>query len=285
MRLPFGRRPWLKASAVSMQIVERGTADDAVLPADRVEHLIVGRDRAGVAHRRRLAAFAAPDLDQEDRLAGGERLFRRRHEGLRPADALDQADDDLGVLVVDQEVDVVGEIEIELVAARDRVGEIEAAQRRLLQPELERAAGLEHDADRAGLKPAHALGRIEQELLAERERAHAVRSGNAKPVLVGQGEQRLRALLALGIAAFAELRGVDQRAFQAVRRGLGERVDDGDGRDDGQREIDGLRDRREVRIDRPAPQLAPLRIDQIELRRKAGEFEVVVDFLDPAAAA
>ena len=238
-----------------------------------------------MAHRRRLAAFAAPDLDQEDRLAGRERLLRRRHEGLRPADALDQADDDLGVLVLDQEIDVVGEIEIELVAARHRVGEIEAAQRRLLQPELERAAGLEHDADRARLKPAHALGRIEQELLAERERAHAVRAGNAKPVLVGQGEQRLRALLALGIAAFAELRRIDQRAFQAVGRGLGERVDDGDGRDNGQREVDGFRDRREVRIDRPAPQLAPLGIDQIQLCRETGEFEVVVDFLDPAAAA
>ena len=50
--------------------------------------------------------------------------------------------------------------------------------------------------------------------------------GDAKAVLVGQRQQRLRALLALGVAAFAELRGVDQRAFQAVRRGLGERVDD-----------------------------------------------------------
>ena len=50
------------------QIVERRTAHDAVLPADRVEHLIVGGDRAGVARGRRLAAFAAPDLQQDDRL-------------------------------------------------------------------------------------------------------------------------------------------------------------------------------------------------------------------------
>jgi hypothetical protein len=50
------------------EVVERGTADDAILPADRVEHLIVGGDRAGVAHGCRLAALAAPDLDDEDRL-------------------------------------------------------------------------------------------------------------------------------------------------------------------------------------------------------------------------
>ena len=105
------------------------------------------------------------------------------------------------------------------------------------------------------------------------------------PCLSDKRQQRLGALAALGIAAFAELRGIDQRTFQAVRRSLGERVDDGGRRDNGQREIDGFRDRREVRIDRPAPQFAPLRIDQIQLRRKAGEFEVVVDFLDPAAAA
>ena len=91
--------------------------------------------------------------------------------------------------------------------------------------------------------------------------------------------------MALGIAAFTELRRIDQRAFQAVGRRFGERVDDGDGRDNGQREVDGFRDRREVRIDRPAPQLAPLGIDQIQLCRETGEFEVVVDFLDPAAAA
>jgi hypothetical protein len=137
-----------------------------------------------VAHGCRLAALAAPDFDDEDRFAGSERLRRRRHERLRPAHALDQADDHLGVLVVDQKVDVVGEIEVQLIAAGDGVGEVEATERCLLQPELERAAGLEHDADRTGLKSAHALGRIEQELFAKRDRAHAVRSGNAKPVFL-----------------------------------------------------------------------------------------------------
>ena len=127
---------------------------------------------------------------------------------------------------LDQEIDVVGEIEIQLVAARYRIGKVEAAERCLLQPELECSAGLKNHADRARLQSAHALGRIEQELFAERERAHAVRAGNAKPVLVGQRQQSLAALCALGIAAFAELCGIDQRTFEAVRRSLGERVDD-----------------------------------------------------------
>ena len=255
MRWPFGSRPGANARQVSIRSSSEGQRTIAVLAADRVEHLIVAGDRAGVARGRRLAALAAADLEQEDRLFRRERLLGRRHEGLRPANALDQADDDLRVLVIDQEVDVVGEIEIELVAARHRVGEIEAAQRRLLQPELERAAGLEHHADRARAQRAHALGRIEQELLAQRERAHAVRAGNAQAVLVGQRQHRLRAA-ALGVAAFAELRGIDQRAFQAVGGALGERIGNAGRRNDGEREVDRLGNGGEVGIDRPAPQLA-----------------------------
>jgi hypothetical protein len=48
------------------------------------------------------------------------------------------------------------------------------------------------------------------------------------PCLSDKASKRLRALLALGVAAFAELRGIDQRALQAAGGGLGERVDDGD---------------------------------------------------------
>ena len=109
--------------------------------------------------------------------------------------------------------------------------------------------------------------------------------GDAKAMLVGQLEQRLRALLALGVAALAELRRVDQRALETVLRGLPERVGNRRRRDDGQREIDRLGDRREIGMDRPAPHLAALRIDQIQSGREAGILEVIIDFLGPAAAA
>ena len=106
------------------------------------------------------------------------------------------------------------------------------------------------------------------------------------PCLSDKRQQRLRALLAFGVAAFAELRGIDQRAFQAVapRASASVSTTAAVGMMVSARST-GFGDRREIRIDRPAPQLAALRIDQIELRREAGEFEVVVDFLDPAAAA
>jgi len=80
------------------------------------------------------------------------------------------------VFVAHQEVDVVGKVEIELVAARHRVGKIETAQRRLLQPELERSTGLEYDADVARLQPAYAFRRIEQKFFAERERPRTAQS-------------------------------------------------------------------------------------------------------------
>ena len=82
------------------------------------------------------------------------------------------------------------EIEIELVAARHRVGEVKPAQRRLLQPELEGAAGLEHNPDVTRLQRTDTLGRIKQKLLADRERAHAVRTGNPKAIF-RQRAQRL----------------------------------------------------------------------------------------------
>jgi hypothetical protein len=237
-----------------------------------------------MALRRRLAGLAAAELHQDDRFLRPKRLLGRRHEGFGPADALDHAGDDAGRRVVDQEVDVVGEIEVELVAARHRIGEIEAAQRGLLQPELERAAGLEHDADAARPQRAHARRGIEQQVLAQRHRAHAVRPGHAQPVRLAQRPHRVGAALALRVAAFAELRRVDQRAFQAVRGRLGERLGDRRRRDDGEGEIDRLGDGGEVGKHRPAPQLAALGVHQVKLGRKAAVLEVLVDLARPAAA-
>ena len=57
--------------------------------------------------------------------------------------------------IVDQEVQVVGEIEADLVAGRDAVGEAQAAVGGGAQPELQRAARLEHRAHRAGAGSAH----------------------------------------------------------------------------------------------------------------------------------
>src|SRR4029077_4431172 len=56
-------------------------------------------------------------------------------------------------------------------------------------------------------------------------------------------------------------------------------------RDDGESEIDRLRDRGEVGKHGASPQLAALGVHQVELGRKAAELEVLVDLARPAAAA
>src|SRR5208282_5425842 len=87
------------------------------------------------------------------------------------------------------------------------------------------------------------------------------------------------------IAAFAELRGIDQRALQAMLCRFGERIGDQGGWNDCEGKIDWFRDRREVGIDLPAPQLAALRIDQVHFHREAAIFKIIVDRLRPAPAA
>ncbi len=109
--------------------------------------------------------------------------------------------------------------------------------------------------------------------------------GNAQAMPVAQRLDGLRAPQPFGVAAFAELRRVDQRAFEPVGGGLCERVGNRRRRDDGQCEIDRLGNGREVRIHRPPPQLAALGVDQIQPRRKSAIFEVLVDFARPAATA
>ena len=46
------------------------------------------------------------------------------------------------------------------------------------------------------------------------------------PCLSDNARSACARLRALGVAALAELRGIDQRALEPVRRRLGERVDD-----------------------------------------------------------
>lgn len=280
------RQPRLgEGEAALDEIVERRTAQHAELAADGVEHLVVAGERAGVARRRFAAARAAAELQHEQRLLRGERLLGGGEEGVGPAHALDHAGDDPRRFVLDQEIDVVGEVEIELVAARHGVGKAQAAHRRVLQPELERAARLEDDADLARGQRAHARGGIKQQLLAQRDRAHAIGARDAEIIARAELAHRLGTRLAFAIAALAEARGVDERAFQPMRRAVGERAGHERRRNDGQREVDGLGDRGEAGIDGLAPQRAAPRIDEIDFGGKAAMREIVVDRLRPAVAA
>jgi len=67
---------------------------------------------------------------------------------------LDEQRDQARVRILDEEIDVVGEIEAHLVAARDHVVELHATLGRGMAEILHGAAGLRDHGDRAGREPA-----------------------------------------------------------------------------------------------------------------------------------
>ena len=161
------------------EVVEGAAMADAVTFAHREIGRKIATDDAGVGKCRGLRFCGDAGLDRKDRLAGRERAPGGLHERQRAADALDEQHDRAGVRVVDQEIEVVGEIEIGLVARADAVGEAQTAVGAAAQPELQGAARLEDAADRArGEAPKLAVG-IGKQPLAIAVRAHAIGAGDA----------------------------------------------------------------------------------------------------------
>ena len=264
------------------QVVEAVTAHDAVAFADRVENVVVAGHGTGMALGRRTAALARPGLDDHDGLCRGKRLVGGRHEGFGAANSLQHAGDDPGLRVVDQEGDVVGDVEIELVAAGHRIAEAETPDGALSEPVLKGSPGLEDHADAALWQRAHPFRGVEQMGLGQGERAHAVGSADPEP-LFAEFRKRPGARAARFVAPFAESRGEDQRGLEPVGVPLGERVDHVLGRDDGEGEVDGFGQAREGRVYVAIPQAVAPRIDQIDRDREAGMREVAEDRARPAA--
>ena len=206
------------------------------------------------------------------------------HESFRAANALQHAGDHPGVRVVDEKGDVVGDIEVELVAAGYRVAEAEAADSALGEPVLEGSARLEDHAHAAPGKRAHPLRRVEQMGFGQGERAHAVGSADPEPLFAEPGELP-GAHAARLVAALAESGGEDQRGLQPVGETVGERVDHALGRDDGKREVDRLGKAREGRVDLAVPETVPAGIDQIDRDRKTGVLQISENRTRPTARA
>ena len=76
----------------------------------------VARNRPGVGLRGGLRLRRRAGLDGKDRLAHGNGAAGRVHERFRPANAFDEQHDLTRLGIVDDEVEVVGEAEIGLVA-------------------------------------------------------------------------------------------------------------------------------------------------------------------------
>src|SRR5713226_5672506 len=107
--------------------VDTGYARHAVLAQYRVDHAVRPDQGSGVAECRAAGSFGTPDLEHDDGFSSVRGAFARLDEGRRSLDLFGEAADDAGLIVVDKVADVVGEIDVDFVAARDRPGDAETA--------------------------------------------------------------------------------------------------------------------------------------------------------------
>ncbi len=220
------------------QIVERAAAHDAVTLAHGEIGGVVAGDGTGVGLRGGLRLRGGAGLDGEDGLAHGERATGRMHERLRPADAFDEQHDLPGRGIVDDEIQIIGEIEVGLVAGGDAIGIAQPAVGRRLHPELNGAAGLEQACHRARRQAAQLGVGIAEQTLAIGIGPHAIGPGHAQPALGHELLEPGAACLRFRLVAVAHHRGIDGGGFHAGAFGILEHARHRGGGHDHQRMID-----------------------------------------------
>jgi hypothetical protein len=234
---------------------------DAKPLANRIEDPVVACQGTGVAVSGSLSGRTGADLHHKYRLVREQRLLGSRHERCRTTNAFHHATNQLGAFILDHEADVVRKIEVDLIAARDRVRKSESPHRSLVKPKLKRAARLEDHSDRASGESSYLWRWINQQSIMDRNSTHTIRAGKAQTRFVGQRPDRCTAFGAFLIAPFTEARCEHECTFQAMRRSLAQHGGNAFRRNYEQRQIDRILQCRKVRINFLPPQFRALRID------------------------
>ena len=189
----------------------------------------------------------------------------------------DEQRDHLGVRIVDQEIQIVGEIEADLVAGGDAVGEAQAAVGGGAQPELQGAARLERRAHRARREAAKLVVRIGEDLLVIAVGAHAVRARHLDLAAAEEVLQPGAALVRLRIGTVAHRGRIDRRGRDAGGFRILQHAGDADGRHDDHRVLDRLRRLAQRRHARLAEHFLLPWIDQDQPARIAEVAQVAID--------
>ena len=263
-------------------VVEARHDGNAITLAHGREDVVIAGYRAGVRLRglARFLRFAA--LDHDDRLACEERLGGRRHECRRPPYPFDEQSDDACMFVLDEEVDVIGEIEADLVAARYHIAEIDAAIGARFDEEPQRAARLRYEGDGTRRKLADFVVGIAEEPLVQSIAAHAIGAGDDQPALVDEGLEGASARDDFGIAAFTDIAGIDGRALQSCGDAHLEHVLHRRCRNNDDRMFHRHRQPREIGIAGHAIDFAEARIDRKNLAAIAVRPQIVENLPRPA---
>ena len=260
------------------QLVEAAHADHAFAGRDRVERLDRARERAGMRHRGRAAAFGGAELQRDHRLAGGACGLAGVAERLGVSHALeidhDHADRGISGEIGHQ----VRRLEAGLVAGRDHIADADAAILQRLADRHHDRAGLSGDRNRACLHGDDAVVDIGEQVLAGAEIAEAVRAGHGHAGLAHRLLQLAGKPLAVLVLQFGEARGDDGRRARAGRGRVADHLHGEARRHQHQHVIGLFREAGEILVAGHAPDLLALGVD-----REQAACVLVLDQVDPDA--
>ena len=117
---------------------------------DRVVGRAGMRQRAGMRGGGAAAGVGAPDLRDDDRLAGARRLVGDGAEAGGVANAFEIAHENIGAAGVEHPIDIIVRFEHGLIAGADLIGELQLAVAAARQKRIGQRARLAGDRDRPG---------------------------------------------------------------------------------------------------------------------------------------
>jgi hypothetical protein len=241
----------------------RDAFDPGLVERGRPGHVAAG-ERPRVGEGRRLGELGSPDLHDEDGRPRARRLVRDAHEPARLLDPLYVRADDVDLRPVGHPVHVVREREVDLVARRDDVREVDVLVGRAFEEGGERhRPRLAHQPDRPGFGGTR-TGAREDGALAAVGQADAVRPADVDAVLGGDRAEFGLQSLALGVR-LGEPRRDDEGGRDVQFPGLAHGVDDVLAGDTHHREVDRLRQVREGVVTVASPGGVPARVDWIDV--------------------
>ena len=217
------------------QVAEGLRPDHANLLEQRVIHPVCARQRTRVRDRRLRTRFRAANFERHHRLADTRRLECGRPKFLWIAHAFDIQRNHLGGRIIRQIVDKISQLQIDLVAGGNQLGQTNAARCSTREQGAQDAAALRHHADRADWEMRHfqrAAGR-QNDVVGQVHQADGVGAEDAHAACgFDQLSLTARARFAgLGVAA-GQHDGGSRSAFGQVAHGdvspLSTEQDDGD---------------------------------------------------------
>ena len=265
------------------ELIERIAACDAMAAAEGLEGCVVASERSCMRNRLFLAELAAADLHGDHGLARSKRLFAGGPESCAATNAFDEDHDGACLVILNEEVHVVGNVAVELIAAGHCIAETCTALGHAGQIELQDAAALKHTADGALLQRAERGLRKQDGLVVHRDSAKAVRPADANVMLCQNLAQDSGTRRRLGFRPLTNTRRENECRCHAMARSIFNRCRHTVRAHKNHRMFDGLRKARKILEGALAKDRLAARVDEADGTLVAAGLKVLINHLRPLA--